>query len=180
MDRSSNGKCRQTLWTAWQAELGGGYLPTTVFTSSMSRFQLRKLKAHERRWKIYCINTSLQSALSFWDPGFEPCNNQRIVQEFFFVIPLHPYPLLIYIHSEIERTLKTKKLVRENKISYINVYMWNLDKWNRWCYLQSSNRDTDTENKCMETKGERGVRWIGRLGLTYIHCYVWNIHEPTV
>ena len=69
----------------------------------------------------------------------------------------HPRPLLIYIHSEIGRTLKTKKLVRENKISYINAYMWNLDKWYRWCYLQSRNRDTDMENRCMETKGERGV-----------------------
>ena len=44
--------------------------------------------------------------------------------------------------------------VRKRKISYINIYMWNLEKWHRWSYLQ--NRDTDTENKSMDTKGERG------------------------
>ena len=35
------------------------------------------------------------------------------------------------------------------------------------------NRDTDVENKLMDTKGRKGkVGWIGRLGLTYIHYYV--------
>ena len=38
--------------------------------------------------------------------------------------------------------------------------------------LQSRNRDTDIENKHMNTKGGRGwVGWIGRLGLTYIYYY---------
>ena len=35
---------------------------------------------------------------------------------------------------------------------------------------QSRNRDTDVENKCMDTKG--GMGWIGRLGLTYVYYYV--------
>ena len=48
------------------------------------------------------------------------------------------------------------KSEREKQISYINVYMWNLAKWYRWSYLQSRNRDTDVENKCMDTRGERG------------------------
>ena len=38
--------------------------------------------------------------------------------------------------------------------------------------LQSRNRDTDMENKYMNTKGGRGwVGWIERLGLTYIYYY---------
>ena len=44
----------------------------------------------------------------------------------------------------------------------------------RWSYLQSRNRDTDVENRCMDTKGERGrVGWIGRLGLTHIHYWFY-------
>ena len=37
--------------------------------------------------------------------------------------------------------------------------MCNLEKWYRWSYLQ--NRDTDTENKYMDTKGEHagGSSW---------------------
>ena len=47
------------------------------------------------------------------------------------------------------------KSEREKQISYIIAYMWNLEKWHRWTYLQSRNRDTDVENKRMDTKGGR-------------------------
>ena len=44
-------------------------------------------------------------------------------------------------------------------------------KMYRWTYLQSRNRDTDLENKHMDTKmGNGELRWIRRLGLTYIHA----------
>ena len=45
------------------------------------------------------------------------------------------------------------KSEREKQISYINAYMWNLEKWYRWTGLQGGNRDTDVENKRMDTKG---------------------------
>ena len=51
------------------------------------------------------------------------------------------------------------KSEREKQISYINAYMWNLEKWYRWTGLQSRNWDTDVENKRMDTKG--GNRWGG-------------------
>ena len=35
--------------------------------------------------------------------------------------------------------------------------------------MQSKYRDTDKENTHMVTKGEGGVGWIGRSGLTYIY-----------
>ena len=35
----------------------------------------------------------------------------------------------------------------------MNAPMWNLEKWYRWIYLQSRNRDTGIENKRMDTKG---------------------------
>ena len=49
----------------------------------------------------------------------------------------------------------------EKQILYINEYMWNLEKWHVWTYLQSRNRDTDVENKYMDTKGDRsgGRSW---------------------
>ena len=36
--------------------------------------------------------------------------------------------------------------------------MWNLEKWYRRSYLQSRNRDTDVENKYIDTKG-KGEGW---------------------
>ena len=67
--------------------------------------------------------------------------------------------------------LYREKAEREKQI-YINTYMQNLEEWYRWSYLQSRNRDTDVENKCMNNMEEKRVGWSGRLGLTYIHYYV--------
>ena len=33
--------------------------------------------------------------------------------------------------------------------------MWNLEKWYRWTGLQGRNRDTDVEEKHMDTKGRK-------------------------
>ena len=43
--------------------------------------------------------------------------------------------------------------------------MWNLEKWHRWTYLQSRNRDTDVEDKLMDTKGERGGGMNWEIGI---------------
>ena len=42
---------------------------------------------------------------------------------------------------------------REKQISYITTYMWNLEKWYWWTYLQGRNRDTDVENELVNTAG---------------------------
>jgi len=50
---------------------------------------------------------------------------------------------------------------REKQISYDIANVWNLEKWYQWIYLQSRNRDTEVENKQMDTKGGSEVGWIG-------------------
>ena len=54
---------------------------------------------------------------------------------------------------------KSSKSVKQ--ILYSNTYMWNLEKQYRWTYLQSKNRNTDIENKCMDPGEERrdGISW---------------------
>ena len=37
--------------------------------------------------------------------------------------------------------------------------------WYRWSYLQSRNRETDVENKHMDTKGERGDGMNWEIGI---------------
>ena len=62
------------------------------------------------------------------------------------------------------------KSQREKQISYINTYMCSLEKWYRWSYLQSRNRNTDVEMRHMDTKEEGAlVGGTGRLGLTHVH-----------
>ena len=57
------------------------------------------------------------------------------------------------------------KSEREKQILYINVYMWNIEKWYRWTYLQSRNTDTDVENKRMDTEGGRGCAMNWDIGI---------------
>ena len=61
----------------------------------------------------------------------------------------------------------------EKQISYINTYMWNLEKWYRWIGLQGRNWDTDVENKRMDTKGGKRQRWwwCDELGAWDWHIY---------
>ena len=51
----------------------------------------------------------------------------------------------------------------------INVYMWNLEKWCWWTYLQSRNKDTDIGNKHMNTK------W-GKSGRDKLEDWDWHIY----
>ena len=70
---------------------------------------------------------------------------------------------------DLETVIQSGVSQKEKQMLYIDAYMWNM-KIKNWCrqsYLQS--RDTDVENKSMDTKGKREVGWIGRLGLTCIH-----------
>ena len=46
------------------------------------------------------------------------------------------------------------KSEREKQILHINAYMWNLEKWYRWTYLQGRGRNTGAENGHVNTEGE--------------------------
>ena len=73
------------------------------------------------------------------------------------------------------------KSEKEKQISYINAYMWNLEKWYRWTSLQGRNRDTDIENKRMDVKqgkrrggGGGGVmNWA--IGIDNVYTDVYKI-----
>ena len=67
------------------------------------------------------------------------------------------------------------KSEREKQI-YINAYMWHLEKWYIWTDLQGRNRDTDVENKRMDTKGGkggRGMNWAIGIDMYTLICIKW-------
>ena len=53
------------------------------------------------------------------------------------------------------------KSEREKQILFVNAYVWNLNSWYRLPYFQSRNRDTDLENKHMDTGGGGGYDELG-------------------
>ena len=83
------------------------------------------------------------------------------------------YVICRHINGTRNGHIKWSKSEREKQISYINAYMWNLEKWYRWTYLQSRTRDTDVENQHLDTKGVRGhgIEW--EIGIDiYMLCLV--------
>ena len=67
--------------------------------------------------------------------------------------------------------IQWSKLEREKQISYINVYIWNLERW-YWCtYLQVSNGDADIKNSFMDK--DRGEEREGEMnGESNIEAYI--------
>ena len=55
-------------------------------------------------------------------------------------------------------TIILSEVSQKNKYILMRI---NLEKWYRWIFLQSGNRDTDVENKYMNIKGEGrgGMSW---------------------
>ena len=64
-------------------------------------------------------------------------------------IYIYPFPFGLPSHSN-----------HHTALSRVH-YMWNLEKMYKQSYLQSRNKDTDIENKCVDTTGEGVVRGIG-------------------
>ena len=64
------------------------------------------------------------------------------------------------------------KSEREKQISYINAYIWNLERWYRWTYLQGCSGDADTENRHMDTEGRGAEEREGRMnGDSHMETY---------
>ena len=53
------------------------------------------------------------------------------------------------------------KSERKRQIPYINTYIWNLERWKQWSYIQGSKEDTDVKNTFLDSAGEGagGMIW---------------------
>ena len=63
------------------------------------------------------------------------------------------------IETVIQNTVKSEK-----QVSYVHVYMWNLEKWYWWAFLQSRKRDPDMKRACGHQGGLGG--WNSHLHTT--------------
>ena len=49
---------------------------------------------------------------------------------------------------------------RERQISYIDAYIWNLERWHWQAYIQGSKGDPDIKNRLLDSVGgEGGMIW---------------------
>ena len=54
----------------------------------------------------------------------------------------------------LEPIIQSEVSQKENKgMSYNDTYIWNLERWYWWIYLQGSNGEIDIENRLMDMGG---------------------------
>ena len=78
-------------------------------------------------------------------------NELKYSQEYYSAIKKNEIVLFSETWMDQETVIQGEVSQKE-KNKYINPHMWNLEKWYRQTYLQSRSRDTDVENKHMDTK----------------------------
>ena len=91
----------------------------------------------------------------------------KVVVHVYNVILLSHKKECIWVSSnEVDepRAYYTEWSTAEREISYSNTYIQNLEKWYWRIYLQSSNGETDIENRLMDMKrGEERVKCMERV-----------------
>ena len=86
---------------------------------------------------------------------------------------------------DLETVIQSEVSQKEKKKSYINTYMWKVEKSYRWLYLQIRNKDTDIKKKVYGHQG--GKEGWDELGNWDWYIYtidttykIGNEWEPTV
>ena len=64
------------------------------------------------------------------------------------------------------------KSEKQRQTSNSKAYIWNLERWYWWTYLQGSNRDSDIENWLVNTagEGEGGANWESSIETYTLPC----------
>ena len=93
-------------------------------------------------------------------------------KEYYSVIKRNEFESVLVRYMNLEPVIQNE--VSQRKMLYINAYIWNLEKWYWWTYLQGRKRDSDTENRLMDVEGEveGGMNWESSIGI-----YIWPCVE---
>ena len=61
---------------------------------------------------------------------------------------------------------------QREKNKYINMYIWSLEKWYWWVYLQGRNREADIDNRLVGTveEGESDLNWESSTDIYMLPC----------
>ena len=79
--------------------------------------------------------------------------------EYYSAIKRNTFESVLMRWMNLEPIIQSEVSQKEKEISYTNAYIWNLERWHQKIYLQSSNGETDIENRLMDMgRGEERVR----------------------
>ena len=69
---------------------------------------------------------------------------------------------------KLDPIIQGGKSERETQRQYINVHIWNLERWWWWPYMRDTERDTDVKNRLLDS----GRRW----GWDDLREWHWNMY----
>jgi len=78
--------------------------------------------------------------------------------EYYSAIKRNAFEPVLMRWMKLEPIIQSEVSQKEKNKSYTNAYIWNLEGWYWWICWQSSNGDTDIENRLMEKDGEKKER----------------------
>ena len=80
--------------------------------------------------------------------------------------------------NEVDETgayyIEWSKSERETPMQYINTYIWNLERWLWWPYMQGGKRDTDVKNRLGTLWEKARVGRFERIALKHVYYHMWN------
>ena len=78
--------------------------------------------------------------------------------DYYSAIKKNTFESVLMRWMKLEPIIQWSKSERKTPIQYINAYIWTLERWQWWPYIQDSKRDTDIKNKLLDSVGEgKGV-----------------------
>ena len=91
-------------------------------------------------------------------------DKEAVVHIYNGILPSHKKECILVSSNEVDESrvyyTEWSKSEREIQISYTYAYIWNLEGWYWWTYLQSSSGDADMENRLWTQWGkEKGDEW---------------------
>ena len=134
-----------------------------------------------RKWRHFCLyhpvfqvgfwaklssfSTGLYAKVNSWSNPF------GIRVHFLFYIAMSKHFLASEVN--VEPVIQRKVIRRRKTNLYINIYVWNLEKWYWWTYLQGRNADM---RMYLWTQGRKeSVGQIDRGTLSYIYTIICKI-----
>ena len=132
----------------------------------------KRYMLNPKRYNVYCStiynSQDMEARLTSINRGMDKEDSIYTV-ECYSAIRRNEIVPFVELWMDLVTVIQNEVGQKEKKVLNINAYIWSLEKWYRGTYLQSRNRDTDEENKFMDTKQWK-ERW-DELGDWDWHIY---------
>ena len=110
-------------------------------------------------------------SISRWMDKKDACT---YTMEYYSAIKKNAFESVLMRWIKLEPIIQSEVSQKEKPILYINVYIWNLERWWLWPYMRDSKRDTEIKNNCWTLWERVRMGWFGRIALKHVYYHMWT------